>query len=157
MRRSRLLAGLVLLAGTSAWAAHPDAREVSLDGQAYTCHPNGSVKYCPGFDFVLNVREGVFQTECLDKLKVGEATAQDVARCFIGPEYAGIFEQLQLMDVSANCMKKAVNECQEISTKCVGSGLCRHLGQFLQELKDRKLTDLFNQEDGERLCRELVY
>ena len=146
----------VQLSAYSANAAHPDVRQVSIEGAEYSCRPQQAEVYCPNlvYDVPLNVLARLDQVNCLDALS--NPSREDLSNCFIADRVRQFFSKIQVMDVSLSCIQKNIAHCREYSNNC-SPGPCGKLAEYLKDIENRGWGSRFTKEDGEAACDSLVF
>lgn len=144
-----------LLFSNLALANHPDVRHITLDGQEHVCRPSSAKVYCPqlALDVPLNVHANIERQNCLDALHERPAK-KDLLGCFISKQHRLFFEQIQILDVGVECIRKNLDYCKEYSP--CSRGTCGNLGSFLSDIGRRGWNDIFSKEDGEHSCDTLI-
>lgn len=156
MRKCVLILSSILFI-SQLWAAHPDVKYINISGAEYSCHATSVPQYCPRkvYDVPLGIKISLDRLSCLDSIKnAGPSLKEQIREWFLSAKLKKFFEDLQLYDVKASCLKENLKACSEYDLTC-SDPPCGDLGNFIKELKKRSFAE-FNKADGEDACNSLI-
>ena len=132
-------------------------KEVSIDGQQYSCRPSNIEPECSlrtDLGFVISISaDSADSALCLN-----DRNGENVKDCFIQRRLMKYANELDIQIASKSCKQQLVAKCSEVS-KCSIDGKsvkCGYLGTFLRTLEEIGLDRYFSEPLGISMCQALI-